>query len=185
MHQDDPEWIVKAFDDHYSAIYSFFARRVGVTVAEDLSSETFSIALARRHTFDAKRGTLVGWLYGIASNLISNHRRSEDRRLRAFAKERRTSATIMLEIPNDRLETADERRALVDALRKLRPIHRDVLLMSAWTDLSQDEIADALHIPLGTFKSRLSRARDEMRERLARCQPLSTPAERETQTWIS
>ncbi len=185
MHQDDPQWIVEAFDDHYAAIFSFFVRRVGVAAAEDLSSEAFSIALARRQTFDAERGTIVGWLYGIASNLISNHRRTEDRRLRALAKEQQVSTAAFLQVPVDRIEIAEERRGLVDALRKLRPIHRDVLLMSAWTDLSQDEIADALHIPVGTLKSRLSRARGEMRERLARCESLSTPAERETQTWIN
>lgn len=176
MSRRDSEWIVSIFDDHYSAIYVFLARRVGSTFADDLSSEVFSIALARSHTFDPQKGSAVGWLFGIASNLINSHRRAEDRRLRAYARDQRATSPLVIYEELMEVESLDESQNLANALTKLSTKYRDVLLMSAWTDLSQEQIAEALRIPVGTVKSRLSRAREEMRELLARIdkEPAST-----------
>ena len=58
------------------------------------------------------------------------------------------------------------RNTLIDALVTLAPDDRDVLLLIAWEDLSYDEVATALAIPIGTVRSRLSRARRRIREAL-------------------
>src|SRR5439155_16875886 len=60
------------------------------------------------------------------------------------------------------------RRKAPEAVATLAPGDRDVLLLTAWTDLSYVEIAEALHVPVGTVRSRLNRARSLLRERLGR-----------------
>ena len=77
------------FEENFAAIHGYVARRVGVPLADDLAAETFATAFRRRATFDPARGSLRSWLYGIATNLLRNHWRSEqhllelDSRLRA------------------------------------------------------------------------------------------------------
>jgi RNA polymerase sigma-70 factor (ECF subfamily) len=64
------------------------------------------------------------------------------------------------------------RRPLASALARLKPADRDVLLLVAWADLSYQEVADALEIPIGTVRSRLNRARRIVREELGDFNPL-------------
>jgi RNA polymerase sigma factor (sigma-70 family) len=101
------------------------------------------------------------WLYGIATNLVRRHRRDEAARLDALA--RHASASMDARVEEDRrMAAADDIASVVVALKKLRPKERDILFLSAWADLSYDEIALALDIPLGTVRSRLSRARHRL-----------------------
>jgi RNA polymerase sigma factor (sigma-70 family) len=65
-----------------------------------------------------------------------------------------------------RLDADAQQRALAVALADLRPEEREILLLHAWAELSDEEIAAALSIPLGTVKSRLHRARERVRNRL-------------------
>ena len=60
-----------------------------------------------------------------------------------------------------------KRRELAEALAALRPDEREILLLHAWADLADSEIATALDLPLGTVKSRLSRTRERLRNQLA------------------
>ena len=64
------------------------------------------------------------------------------------------------------LEPASDTRELAAALAELRPDEREILLLTAWAELTDAEIAAALDLPLGTVKSRLSRARERLRNRL-------------------
>ena len=63
--------------------------------------------------------------------------------------------------------TDDRAAALAAALGELSAVERETLLLHAWADLSYEEIAQALDIRVGTVRSRLSRAREHMRARLA------------------
>lgn len=67
----------------------------------------------------------------------------------------------------ERLDAHATRPALAAALAELRHEEREILLLHAWAELSDPEIAESLSLPLGTVKSRLSRAREQMRNRLA------------------
>src|ERR1044072_5605624 len=76
----------RLFDDHAPALHRYLARRVGPDAAHDLVSETFVVALNRRHTYDPSRGVVRSWLYGIATNLLRRQVREEVRGLRAVAR---------------------------------------------------------------------------------------------------
>jgi RNA polymerase sigma-70 factor (ECF subfamily) len=149
------------FDRHGSTLLRFLARRVDPAEAEDLLGEVFRIAFERRPAFDRDRDSARPWLYGIAANLVAKHYRSETRRLRALA--RAGAARVPDEDPAERAVAAADAGArwprVVDAIGGLPEPERQVLLLFAWEELSYDEIAAALGVPVGTVRSRLSRAR--------------------------
>lgn len=66
-------------DRHFATIHRYVAGRLGAQAAEDVAAETFLVAYDRRGTFDAARGDVRAWLFGIATNLVSRHRRKEAR----------------------------------------------------------------------------------------------------------
>ena len=156
----------EVFASEFGPLYGYVARRLGVSVAEDLAAETFAIAFRRWEDLDPTR-PVRPWLYGIASNLIWHQWRKERRMLRAYA---RTGADPVLADEGASLERLDaqaERIELAAALADLRQDECEVLLLHAWAELSDSEIAESLSLPLGTVKSRLSRARAHLRNRLA------------------
>ena len=78
-----PEAFATIFDRYSDDIHRYVARRLGAEIADDLMSETFIIAFRRRNRYDVSHPAARPWLYGIATNLVGNHRRSEARRWRA------------------------------------------------------------------------------------------------------
>ncbi|HEX6681725.1 MAG TPA: RNA polymerase sigma factor [Candidatus Limnocylindrales bacterium] len=162
-----PERFAMVFDRHYQHIYAYAARRLGRDLAEDVASETFLVAFDRRAGYDAARQDARPWLYGIASNLIARHGRAESRRYKALATLGTDLAQDDFVVPVvGRVDAIAVRGRLAAALARLpRPV-RDVLLLVAWAGLNQQEAAAALDIPHGTARSRLHRARQEMRKAL-------------------
>jgi RNA polymerase sigma-70 factor (ECF subfamily) len=158
-----PERFAEVFDRHYARIYAYAARRLGRDLAEDVASETFLVAFSRIAGYDPVRSDAAPWLYGIASNLIARHARAEARRYRALAK-------LPVDVAAAEIDVAgrlDARGLLAAALARLPVTERDVLLLVAWAGLSQPEVATALDVPAGTVRSRLHRARQEMRAALS------------------
>jgi RNA polymerase sigma factor (sigma-70 family) len=149
----------KVFEDQFDAIYGYLARRVGPDVGRELAAEAFTRAIAARKKFDPLRGEARAWLFGIAANLLRRHYRDEERRLRALA---RLDLPFVAEEPQEPHEPR-----VAAALAEMPRIERDALLLFAWADLTYDEIAVALDIPVGTVRSRIHRARQRMREALA------------------
>jgi RNA polymerase sigma factor (sigma-70 family) len=143
-------------------------------MADDIVADTFLAAFRRRQSYDLRRSDARPWLYGIAANLIGKHRRTESRMLRAFA---RTGADPVVEGHADRIDSrvtaASVQRDLAAALAGLSAGDRDVLLLIAWADLSYEQTAAALGIPLGTVRSRLHRAREKIRAALGDRNPAS------------
>jgi RNA polymerase sigma-70 factor (ECF subfamily) len=87
-HRDagDPMAFDAVFVRHFDDIHRFVARRLGRDVADDLAATVFVEAFAGFASYDDRRGAIRPWLFGIASNLVRRHRRTEERRLRAFAR---------------------------------------------------------------------------------------------------
>jgi RNA polymerase sigma factor (sigma-70 family) len=164
----DPEQFAVLFDRHAPLIHRYINRRVGHQVADDLVAETFLAAFGKRHGYNLSYADARPWLYGMATNLIGQHRREERRQYRI-----RQAAIPDLDPPgHDEQVAADVtagavRGLLTDALAGLAAGERDVLLLIAWEQLSYDETARALDIPIGTVRSRLSRARAKLREALS------------------
>jgi RNA polymerase sigma factor (sigma-70 family) len=163
-----PERFEAVFDRHATAIYRYLRRRVGVALAEELTAETFARAFRVRHQFDRRRESALPWLFGIAANLLRMHRRTEERRLRAYARAADNGSRPSPSADADRrLDAMSLGPALAKALASLPAGQREVLLLHAWSELSHEEIAAALDISAGTVRSRLHRARSRMAERLA------------------
>jgi RNA polymerase sigma factor, sigma-70 family len=148
------------FDRHFRAISRFLRGRVGQQLAEDLASETFVVAFGRRHSYDPSRDDARPWLYGIALNLLREHRRTEERRLRAYAGMRADFGSASNE-PGERLDSS-----VSAALLELNHEERNLILLLTWADLTYEQIGDALGLPVGTIRSRVSRVRSKLRERL-------------------
>jgi len=156
------------FDRHYRGIVRFLHGRVGDPLASDLASETFAVAFRRRGSYESTHSSARPWLYGIAVNLLRDHRRSEERRLRAYAL---AAASDEVVPPGGGTLDGD----LAAALLKLSVADRNVILLYAWADLSYEQIADALGLPLGTVRSRLARTRAKLRASLATEEPQLAP----------
>lgn len=162
----EPAAFSAVFDRHFPAIHRYLRRRLGPEVADDLAAETFVQALRSRHRYDRSQPDARPWLYGIAANLLRHHHRDERRRLLAYA---RTAIDRAVSDGDQDLADAraDARAAgprLALALATLRRGDRDALLLFAWADLSYEEIARALAVPVGTVRSRMNRARRRVRE---------------------
>lgn len=156
------------FDRYFAEIHRYIARRLTSDAADDIAAETFAIAFRQRGRFDASRGVVRGWLYGIATNLIGRHHRSEIREYRAIQRSAIVTAADGQAEPADVLVTARIVRGQVaQALAELSRGDRDVLLLVALGGLSHAEVAEALGIPYGTVGSRLNRVRRKLRARLS------------------
>jgi RNA polymerase sigma-70 factor (ECF subfamily) len=163
----EPEQFAILFRRHAPCIQRYVVRRLGPDDADDVVAETFLLAFGQRAGYDPARGDARPWLYGIATNLIGRHRRAEIRQYRAFARTGADPVTEPFTEQVDARVSADAAgRRLADALAGLPVAHRDTLLLVAWGDLSYEEAATALGVPVGTVRSRLSRARSRLRRTL-------------------
>jgi RNA polymerase sigma factor (sigma-70 family) len=163
-----PEAFGELYARHFASVYRYVAGRLGADAADDLAAETFLAAFRRRTRFDPARGAVRPWLYGIATNLVAQHHRSESRRYAALARAGADpfflagTAGSQEDRIADRVTAARARPALAAALSRLPDRDRDVLLLTAIGGLSYAEVAFALGIPEGTVGSRLSRARRKL-----------------------
>jgi RNA polymerase sigma factor (sigma-70 family) len=166
----DPERFAVLFDRHAPHIYRYLARRADRQVADDLVAETFLVAFAKRDRYDLSYADARPWLYGIATNLVGQHRRDQARQYRITQA---AAAAAEPAVPGhaDRVAadvTAQAMRALLEgALAALSAGDRDVLLLIAWEQLTYQEVSRALGIPVGTVQSRMHRARAKVRQALA------------------
>ncbi|MFC8080362.1 RNA polymerase sigma factor [Streptomyces sp. NPDC057307] len=162
-----PEVFALLYDRHAADIHRYAARRLGDGAADDITADTFLTAFRIRARFDTARESARPWLYGIAANLIGKQRRKEVRGLRALARTGRDPvAESWVERVDSRVTAEAAQAALAGAVAALSGGDRHVLLLVAWADLSYQEVADALSIPIGTVRSRLNRARRKVRTAL-------------------
>ena len=173
-----PERFAVIFDRYAGQIHRYAARRLGPAAADDIVADAFLIAFRHRSRYDTSQASARPWLYGIATNLISRHRRSEVRMYRALA---RTGLDPVVEPDADRVANSVSAAAagqqLATALAQLSTGDRHTLLLVAWADLSYKEVATALDVPIGTVKSRLHRARTTVRAALGNTNPLDPEQE--------
>ncbi|HUY59358.1 MAG TPA: RNA polymerase sigma factor [Solirubrobacteraceae bacterium] len=154
-----PEAFANVFDRHFAFVYRYVARRAGRDRADDVASQTFTVAFAHRGRYRDDLGTARPWLLGIATNLLRAEHRNDQRLMltvdrlghEAVVSSSRSALAVA---STDR----DDDSRLSNALAQLDPGQRDALLLHALGELSYAEIAAAMEIPIGTVRSRISRA---------------------------
>lgn len=153
------------FERHAELVHGVAFRRTGATVAaEDILAEVFLDLWRRRGEVHVRSRSLRPWLAGAASNQAKRFWRSDHRkrsavdRLRAAVEAGAVEADPG-EVIADRMAREARARAVLDALEALPDGQRDVLTLWVWEELSYEEIAEALDLPIGTVRSRLARAR--------------------------
>ncbi|MET8685192.1 RNA polymerase sigma factor [Streptomyces sp. NPDC004732] len=131
--------------------------------AEDIMSETFLAAWRARERLHADEGSLRPWLLGIATHKAENTRRGLRRRL-AFLARQRQPAVVADFAPEvvGRIDDAQRLHAVQASLGRLKRHEREVLTLCVWSGLDYQQTAEALGVPVGTVRSRLSRARAKL-----------------------
>jgi RNA polymerase sigma factor (sigma-70 family) len=153
------------FERHARTIYNYCFRRIGDwAVAEDLVSVVFLEAWRRRDKRLAP-GKELPWFLGIATNVLRNRRRSERRYAAALRRVPTPEPDAgFMDESEERLDDERLMRRTLELLSRLPRRELDVFVLCAWFDLSYEDAALALGIPMGTVRSRLSRARARLRE---------------------
>lgn len=163
-----------AFDEHKDAIYRFAWRMSGPAAAADITQDVFVSLLRYPNRFDPARGTMRAFLLGIARNLALKHWRQEHR-FEPLDDAAQTRAAQTREAPQTRsfvaepvdLERGEIGEIVGRAVQALRPLQREVVILAEYEDLTLAEIAQAVDADVGTVKSRLHRARENLRRTLA------------------
>lgn len=152
---------------HGERLHRFVARHIGNSSdAEDLAQQAFVEAAC---TFPSFRGDSQPstWLYGIAMNLVRNHlSRAPSRRYQFDDDSALADQACGQPNPCEQLDLTQRMRRLQQGLDALMPEMREVLLLVALDELSYEQAAKALAIPVGTVRSRVSRARAQLRQGL-------------------
>lgn len=162
---DGADWALRAAYDRYGALVFRIARQCAPSVAEaeDITQSTFVSAWRGRDTFDPRRGSLAGWLVGIA------RRRAIDR-LRVLERDRRDATAAERTVSSAQIPThADEvidRIVVSDGLAELPAAQRRVLELAFFDDLTHQQISTATGLALGTVKSHVRRGLAHLRNRL-------------------
>jgi RNA polymerase sigma-70 factor (ECF subfamily) len=163
----DEDAFALLYDRYAGQLYRYACPRVGREAAEDVVAETFLAAFRSISRYDTSRPDARAWLFGIATKELARHRRTEGARYRAMARSGAPQVELeFAELVDSHVSAEAASRALAASLAQLAARDRDVLLLVAWAELTYEQVAQTLAIPVGTVRSRLNRARRKMREML-------------------
>jgi RNA polymerase sigma-70 factor (ECF subfamily) len=175
---DQPDRFGALYDRYAAQLYRYAFRRVGA-LAEDVVADTFLAAFQARRSYDLARPDARPWMFGILTRKLADRVSSEQAYYRKLALAGGPEPSI--DGPADRVAarvSADAANvSVLAALGRLSHGERDVLLLVAWGQLSYEEVAAALKVPLGTVRSRLSRARQKVRHALGGVNPINDDEE--------
>ncbi|GAB2680332.1 RNA polymerase sigma factor [Kribbella swartbergensis] len=158
------------YDRHVHAVFTFLHRRTACwSEAEDLTSAVFLQAWRRRADVVLDRDSALPWLLGVAAYTARSAWRSKLRYRRALSTivNLAEDGHDLADEVADRLDRDDRVRQIRAQIRRLPRHEQETLELCVWAGLDQQAVAIALGVPVGTVKSRLSRARQHIRELLA------------------
>ena len=165
----DPELLARMLSGDEAAFTTLYRRRQGpvyrfalqmtgsIVVAEDVTQEVFMALLSKTAKYDAAKGSLASFLFGVARNLVLR-RIQKTEEIEDYA----TSEDIMDDLT--RRETIEQVRR---AVLSLPPVYREAVVLCDLQDTSYEEAALALDCPVGTVRSRLNRGRSLLAQKLA------------------
>lgn len=178
--QGDDGAFTALVDEYKNSIYNYVVRMLhDRTEAEDIAQETFVRAYQALPEFRGA-SSFQTWLYRIASNLAIDAARRRSRRSTVSLDEpvsienNEVSRQVADEGPGpvEKLETSETQQVVREAIGELSPKLSSVIVLCDLVGLSYEEIADILGCPLGTVKSRLFNARNQLQKKLAAKLPL-------------
>ena len=157
---------------HKDAVYRFALMYCGApAAAADVTQDTFMHLIARPGQFDPTRGSVGAWLCGVARNAARRHMGEAKEESRDPADLHDDSALcpalVEHETPLERVLRTEAAEQVREAIAHLAPHYRDVLILCELSGLSYAEAAQVCGVEIGTVRSRLSRARSALAQRLA------------------
>lgn len=157
------------FDRYYDGLSRFFANKVPEAHQEDLLQESFLAVVESVARFE-ERSSFRTYLFAIAHRILNEHIRKVARRnARESAADLETiSAADLGPSPATGATQHEQQRLLLEALRHIPLIHQVALELHYWENLTQQEIAEVLGVPLGTAKTRLRDGQRHLRSQLER-----------------
>ncbi|BBC33289.1 Sigma-70 region 2 [Streptomyces graminofaciens] len=157
----DREAFAEVYEEYARTVYNHAFRLTGDwSTAEEVMGDTFLDAWRGRERLEPDGGTVLPWLLGMATNKARNANRGVGRRLAFLA--RRPAPDPVADFADEtagRLDDARRLAAVRQVYGRLRRSEREVLALCVWSGLDYAQAAEALGVPVGTVRSRLSRAR--------------------------
>lgn len=163
FHRGDRAALEAAYRRYGRVVYTFCRRMLGPDLAEEATQETFVAAWRASDGFDPARGSLGGWLMGIARHKAADALRS---RQRAAARVERAALAYDAAPARHDVDALARRLLLADGLDGLRPEARELVELAFWSDLTHEQIAERTGRPLGTVKSHIRRSLHALRRHL-------------------
>jgi RNA polymerase sigma-70 factor (ECF subfamily) len=175
---EEPTAFAELFQRHADAVYNHcFRKTASWSAAEDLRSVVFLEAWRRRTDVRLHEDSILPWLLAVANNVVRTRARSM-RRHRAMLQ-RLPVSMVSADDPEaeaiDRLHDEAQMRRVQAAIGGLTRAEQDVLALCVWAELDYAAAAVALGVPVGTVKSRLSRARQHLRQAVEEGPPGQSP----------
>jgi RNA polymerase sigma-70 factor (ECF subfamily) len=174
----EPDALEAFYRDHVEAVQRFVARRVeDPHRAADLTADVFLAALDSAASYDARRGPVIAWLYGVGRNAIAADARRRARELRTVRRiegRRLVDAAALTRI-EERLDAERESRRLHRAIAELPDADRALLELVSLDGLSITDAANVLGVKPATARVRLHRSRARVTARLHEMGPTESP----------
>ncbi|MEV0225548.1 RNA polymerase sigma factor [Streptomyces sp. NPDC050704] len=169
------EQLEQLFRQTYHRVMAYCLRRTGESAAHDAVAEVYGVAWRKRRQLPTDSEEAVLWLLGIARRVLANQSRSQRRWARLLLRAAERAEPPQTSDPHD---AGDD---LAAALAEASAADRELLRLAYWDDLSRQDIATLLGISVGAVDTRLHRARQRLRERLAAASPRQEPAKGKNQ----
>jgi len=167
LQRRDPQALAELYDRYGRMIYGLVLRVVkDAGTAEDLVQETFLRVWNRFSGFDCERGSVGPWLAAVARNRAIDYLRGHGRRVQSSVEFNETEhPSLFVSLPADMLKT-EIVGGVRKALGRLNTNQREAIELAYYEGMSQSEIAERMGQPLGTIKTWMRRAMQQMREEL-------------------
>ena len=171
MKQGDEAAFLALYRRHKDAVHRFALLYCGsAAAAADVTQDTFVHLITQPNQFDPTRGTVGAWLCGVARNMARKHfsgREDATDPAQLADDAAAHDAHVDHDTPLDRVLKSESAEEVRRAVAAIAPHYRDVLVLCELSDLSYAEAAQVCGIDIGTVRSRLSRARAQLAQRLA------------------
>ena len=162
------------YKTHANTVYSYCLRRVTAEAAKDATADVFVVAW-RRWGAVPEGDAAIGWLYGVARNVLKTRQRSM-KRLGRLVEKLRAQPEPVVEGPELQVLRLAEHEGVLGALEKLPEMDREIILLVEWEGLSRAQVAEMMSVTRAAIDKRMTRAYKKMARSLRIEQPTLFPS---------